>query len=97
MLRFGPVALVGALTCLVYSHQSNTAVGVRPSIADSLLPESVVEPVHYSRRYGWHCGMRNYGHEHREACQRRREGTGLGDDDCLGRGDVLLRIETCRS
>jgi hypothetical protein len=24
-------------------------------------------------------------------------GTGLGDDDCLGRGDVLLRIETCRS
>jgi len=103
VLRFSPVALIGALTCLVYSHQSNAAVGVAPSVGDSLLLESVVEPVHYSRRYGWHCGMRNYGHEHSEACQPRREdhywgaltgvGMGLGADDCLGPGDALLRIE----
>jgi hypothetical protein len=81
VLRFSPVALIGALTCLVYSHQSNAAVGVAPSVGDSLLLESVVEPVHYSRRYGWHCGMRNYGHEHSEACQPRREDHYWGGTD----------------
>ena len=69
MSRLGPVTLIGALTCLAYSHQSNAAVGVAPSVADSL--QGVVEPVHYSRRYGWHCGMwKSYGHEHKESCHR---------------------------
>jgi hypothetical protein len=22
--------------------------------------KGVIEPAHYSKRYGWHCGMRNY-------------------------------------
>ena len=73
MLRLGPVALIGALTLLASPSETNAAVGVGPFVADSLLPESLVEPVHYSRRYGWHCGMRNYDHEHRETCQRMRE------------------------
>jgi hypothetical protein len=74
MLRLGPVALVAALTCLAYSHQSSAAIRVAPSVADSIRPESVIEPMHYSSQYGYHCGMRNYPHEHREACQRTREG-----------------------
>jgi len=78
MLRFGLVA-VGAVTFLVSTSQTNADVGVRPS--DGLLDRGEIEPVHYSRRYGWHCGMRNYGHEHRETCQRRREGGYSGHSD----------------
>lgn len=57
MLRFGCVAVLGASTFLVSSTQTDAAVGVGPFVADSLLEKSVVEPVHYSRRYGWHCGI----------------------------------------
>ena len=81
MLRFGFGAF-GALTFLIFSNhtnfifpsQNNAAGEVGPS--DSLLDKAVIEPVHYSRRYGWHCGMRNYGHEHRENCH---EGGYWGD------------------
>jgi len=73
MLRFGIVAL-GALTFLVSPSQTNAAAGVGPS--DSQLDKGVIEPVHYGKRYGWHCGMRNYGHEHRENCH---EGGYWGD------------------
>ena len=71
MLRFGLVAL-SALTFLVSPTQTNAAVRVGPS--DSLLHKGVIEPVHYIRRYGWHCSMGKYNHEHREICRRTREG-----------------------
>jgi hypothetical protein len=74
MLRFRLIAITGALTLLVSSGRSNVAVVIGPSVADSLVDEGMTELVHYSRRYGWHCGMRNYNHEHRETCRRAREG-----------------------
>jgi hypothetical protein len=48
-------------------------VGVGPFVANSLRKDNVVERVHYSRRYGWHCGIRAYGHRHKEACQQTRD------------------------
>ncbi len=77
LLRFGLGAL-GALTFLVSPSQTNAVVGVGPS--HSLLDKGVIEAVHYGR-YGWHCGMRNYGHEHRETCQRTRGGGYWGNSD----------------
>ena len=73
MLRFGCVAVLSASTFLVSSTQTDAAVGVGPFVADSLLEKSVVEPVHYSRRYGWHCGIWAYGHRHKEAYQQTRD------------------------
>ena len=70
MLRFGLHAVTGALTFLVAPSQINAAVEIGSSVAESLIDKGFIEPVHYSSRYGWHCGMRNYGHEHRKSCQR---------------------------
>ena len=81
MLRFGLVALTGALTFLLAPSQTNATVGVGSIVANSLVDKGVIELVHFSRRYGWHCGMRKYGHDHREACQRQREGGYWSDDD----------------
>ena len=81
MLRLGSVALIVTLTFLVSQSHSNAALGVGPSVAAGGRDKGVVEPVHYSGRYGWHCGMRNYGHEHRDACQCRREGGYWSDSD----------------
>jgi hypothetical protein len=82
MLRFGLGAL-GALTILISQSQTDRSVGVGP--AHSLLDKGVIGPVHYSRRYGWHCGMRNYGHEHTGTCRRTREGGYWGDSDGVWR------------
>ena len=81
MLRFGFVAVLGAVTFLISSTQTDAAVGVVSFVADSVLERSVVEPVHYSGRHGWHWGIRNYDHEHRETCTRTREGGYWGDSD----------------
>ena len=72
MLRFGLVALIGALTSfLVPPNQANAATGSGPSVFDSLVEKGIIEFVHYSRRYGWHCGMwKPYGHKHKEGCHR---------------------------
>ena len=66
MLKVGTWA---GLALLLTSH---AALGA--PVVDSLRPESVVEPVHYSSIYGYHCGMRNYPHTHKEECQQTREG-----------------------
>jgi len=54
------------------------AAKVLKGIADSkVLDEdnSSVQQVHYSRRFGWHCGMwEYYGHSHPEFCWRGRYG-----------------------
>ena len=82
VLRVGLIALIGALmSFLVPPSQANAATGSGPSVFDSLVEKGIIEFVHYSRRYGWHCGMRKYGHDHREACQRQREGGYWSDDD----------------
>jgi hypothetical protein len=81
MLRFGLVALTGALTFLLAPSQTNATVGVGSVVADSLVDKGVIELVHFSRRYGWHCGMRKYDHEHRETCQRTREHRYWGDSE----------------
>ena len=80
MLRFRIVAITGALTLLVSSDRSNAAVVIGTSVAESMVDKGIIELVHYGRRYGWHCGMRKYSHEHRETCQRTREG-GSSDRD----------------
>jgi hypothetical protein len=74
MLRPGFVVFIGALTFLNSPHQTNAVVAVGRSVADAGRDKGFVEHVHYSRRYGWHCGMRNYGYEHRKTCQWTREG-----------------------
>jgi hypothetical protein len=70
------IPLMGAaLTFLVFPSQAHAAMRGGPFMGNSPLDRDVVEPVHYSRRYGWHCGKSKvYGHEHREVCQRTREG-----------------------
>ena len=63
-------ALIGALN-LHSPAQTDVGVGVGAGVADSLLDKGIIEPVHYSRRYGWHCGMwKALGHEHKESCHR---------------------------
>jgi hypothetical protein len=59
-----------------------------PSVVDSLRPESVLEPVHYSSQYGYHCGMKNYPHEHKAECapQMRQEGRYQGRRRGFGAG-----------
>src|SRR5262245_4747744 len=81
VLRPGCVALIVALIFLVCPRQSNAAVGVGPPVAESMLAQGVIELVYYSRRYGWHCGMLSYHHEHRATCQRMREGGYWDDSD----------------
>ena len=63
--------LIGALTCLAYSHQSNAAVGTAAcvSLTATNTRRVVIERVAIGAIV-------------------RRVDTGLGDDDCLGRGDV---------
>jgi hypothetical protein len=62
MWRF--VSLIG-LTFLFFSQASATEkIGL--SIG------AVVRPVHYSRLYGWHCGMRT--HRHKKTCGWSRGG-----------------------
>ena len=73
MLRFGVVAL-GALTFLVSPSQTNAAAGV----SGRLTAYSTKVSLNPCMRYGWHCGMRNYGHEHRENCH---EGGYWGDTE----------------
>ena len=103
MLRFSPVALIGALTCLVYSHQSNAAVGVAPSVGDSLLLESVVNPcITAGVMVGTAaCGIMatntvrpvSRGGKIIIGGALTGVGMGLGDVDYLGLEDALLRIE----
>jgi hypothetical protein len=64
-------ALIAALNFLLPPAQTDAGVRVGASVADSLPYKGVIEPVHYSRRYGWHYGMwKSYGHEHKESCHR---------------------------
>jgi hypothetical protein len=58
-------ALIAALN-LLSSPAQTAGVAVGASVADSLLDKSVIEPVHYSRRYGWQC----HGQGHKESCHR---------------------------
>ena len=71
---FALALLIGVLTFLSSPPQTEAAVAspaLRPAVAD-LLDQGIVESVHYSRRYGWHCGMwERYGHGHPEYCYRR--------------------------
>jgi hypothetical protein len=90
MLRFGFVAVLGAVTFLISSTQTDAAVGVVAFVADSVLERSVVEPVHYRRRHGWHCEMRSYNHEHRKTFQRMREGV-YWDDSSRTRYESFRR------
>ena len=71
LLNTAVFALIGALNFLLSPAQADAGVGVGASVADSLLDKGVIEPVHYSGRYGWHWGMwKSYGHEHKESCHR---------------------------
>src|SRR6476661_1571046 len=71
LLNTAVFALIGALNFLLSPAQTNAGVGVGASVAESLLDKGVIEPVHYSRRYGWHWGMwKSYGHEHNQSCHR---------------------------
>ena len=64
-------AFIGSLNFLLSPSQPDRGVGVEAPVADSFLDKGVVEPVHYSKRYGWHCGMwKPYGHKHKESCHR---------------------------
>ena len=69
---------IGALTFLSSPHQTQAAAAshvLGRDVADNVLDQNIVDPVHYSRRYGWHCGMwERYGHGHREICWRMRHG-----------------------
>lgn len=77
MTVFGFVALIGALT--------GAAVGDGPSVADSSLDKGVIELVHHSKRYGWHCGMsKSYDHEHKESCRRERGHWGDSEESRYG-------------
>ena len=66
--------LLGAVTFLAAPQQAQAAMashGSGAAVAVSVLDQGIVEPVHYSKRYGWHCGMyERYGHGHKEACWR---------------------------
>jgi hypothetical protein len=65
MWRF--VSLIG-LTVLFFPSWASATEKIGLSIG------AVVQPVHYSRLYGWHCGMRNYDHRHKKTCQWSRGG-----------------------
>ena len=84
IVRFGFLLLIRAQTFVVFPGELDATVAVGLSVTDSLGDTGVVEPVHYSRRYGWHYGMRNYSQEHRDTCQRTRE------DGYWGGGEVNL-------
>ena len=85
LLNTAVLALIGALNLLLWSAQTDAGVGVGASVADSVLGEGVIEPVHYSRRYGWHCGMwKPYGHEHKESCHRARGFWGNSEEGRYG-------------
>ena len=85
LLNTAVFALIGALNFLLSPAQADAGVGVGASVADSLLDKGVIEPVHYSRRFGWHCGMwRSYGHEHKESCHRARGFWGNSEEGRYG-------------
>ena len=49
------VLLIGALTFLASPQQAEAAMashGLGAAVADSVLDQGIVDPVHYSRRYG---------------------------------------------
>ena len=70
MLKFGLIAVIGTLTVLSFSSRTNAALTSEASILGNLVDKGVSEPAHYGKRHGGHCGMREYSHEHRWACQR---------------------------
>lgn len=76
MWRF--ISLIG-LTFLFFPGQANATEKT------GLSTDAVVQPAHYSRLYGWHCGMRNYDHRHKKACQRSRGGYGGDGEDRASR------------
>ena len=63
------VSFIG-LTFLFFPSQTSGAGEIGLAVANS----AIVQPVHYSKLYGWHCGMRNYDHRHKETCQWSRGG-----------------------
>src|SRR5262245_11579302 len=65
MWRF--VSLIG-LIFLFFPSQTSATEKMGLSIGH------VVQPVHYSRLYGWHCGMRTYDHKYKKTCQWWRGG-----------------------
>lgn len=72
MYKAGLVVLFGAFASLPALNPAQAAVG---SYDSALAEHSSVVPVHYSQRYGWHCGMwERYGHSHKEICWRMRHG-----------------------
>jgi hypothetical protein len=72
MYKAGLVVLFGAFASLPALNPAQAAVG---SYGSALAEHSSVVPVHYSQRYGWHCGMwERYGHSHKEICWRMRHG-----------------------
>jgi hypothetical protein len=71
MVRFSPIALIAALvflSCPKHAEAAVTGPGLTPSIADALIAGGMFEPVHYSGRWGWHCGMGRFGHSHPNRC-----------------------------
>jgi hypothetical protein len=66
--------LASGLAVLSSGQTAEAAIGV-PLGVNKALDKNGVQQIHYSRRYGWHCGMwERYGHGHREACWRMRHG-----------------------
>ena len=69
------LVLVAVLTCglafLSSGETAEAAVGLIGGV-NKVIEGDSVQPIHYSHRYGWPCGMwERYGHGHMEQCWRR--------------------------
>jgi hypothetical protein len=71
-------ALIGAFTLLFCLSTA------KQLLAGSLRGKAAAESVHYDRRYGWRCGMQNYGHEYRKICWRIKESGRWSDNEGKG-------------
>ena len=104
MLRFGLLGLIGALTFLASTSETDAVAGVCPSVTDSRRDRGIVE---IAQRGTFMAGTAACGimaaSPGRLVCGREwlalavgTTASGVdpkfGDVDCLGRGDALLKI-----
>jgi len=62
-------------------HAAMAGTSQNPDVTIVDRDGGLLKPVHYSHRWGWHCGRRGFGHHHRERC-----GWGPGPRWWLGSG-----------